>query len=163
MEAVKNVKTKHAEDVKEIVKQVKLLKEGKVNSGDSTPVARAAAGAASDPWHTWHGTAAAAAVTGDGGGGKGGGLHRGHEYYPRKKSEPNKLREKPEEWTNWKDSVLDYFDDANPGMQGLLSWIHEQSEPPELAEVVAKGQELNVAMVAEDQKKVWRALKQLTE
>ena len=86
IDEVKGLKAQQAAEVAvnkvhidQIVTQIKLLKAGKLNSGDTTRVSKAAGGAGGkdDPWHTWHGSAGASA--GDGGGGNGGGRPRGHE------------------------------------------------------------------------------------
>ena len=88
---------------------------------------------------------------------------RGNEFYPLKKSEPKVLGDKAMDWRDWRDSVIEYFDDIKPGFQGIMKFILGCDEPPDLAAIVSEGLKHDVNSVAEDKKKVYRAIKKLTE
>ena len=187
-ELVADVENRHLENEKahkEIVAHVKVM-EVKVAATTATAATAAAAtaAAAADPaaaaaaqagapdplqYTAWAATAPAPAPglppwttdgAGAGAGGKGG--RAGNPYFPQKKSTPETFYDKAATWRSWRDDVSDYFDNVTPGLSEVLAWIHAQEEAPSLAEVAAKGLEHGVQGIAEDRKKIWRSIKQLT-
>ena len=124
-----------------------------------------------DPWHrsiatpqratggVWNSDEAGASTV-HSSAGKG---FRGNEYFPMKRAVPETLKDKAEDWRAWRDDTMDYFDNVTPGMRDLLVSIHALEEAPTLQEVVKMGKEMGLDSIIADQKKIWRALKKLTE
>ena len=70
---------------------------------------------------------------------------------------------KASEWGAWRDDVFDYFDDIKSGMQEVMKWVLTCQEPPSLSDVVTYGAQMGLHDIAEDKKKIYRALKKLTD
>ena len=106
------------------------------------------------------GTAPAWPAPGWGDGNGKGGSRR--EFYPHKKAEPGTLKSTLE-WRDWRENAMEYWDDTTPGLQAVLTWIHSLEETPTLDEIVAQGNLHGVQTIREDSRRLWRALKKLTE
>ena len=90
--------------------------------------------------------------------GKGNG-HRG--YLPHKNTVPKTFGEKVEEWRQWREDVMDFFDEVNPGMKEFLEAVTAQEETVDELWIETQTS-LYGKRVTADMVRVWRALKRMT-
>ena len=83
-------------------------------------------------------------------------------YIPIKNMVPKVYGEKPDEWRQWQDDVMDYLDSINPGMREMLKDIEIASQPVDRDWAKMKTDTYG-DKVTGDSVAVWRALKALTE
>ena len=83
-------------------------------------------------------------------------------YLPAKNTVPKNFESKLEDWRQWKDDVLDFFDENNKGMRNFLVEVQkEESIDNEWLE--GKVRELGDKIAGKDEGvRVWRALKGIT-
>lgn len=90
----------------------------------------------------------------------GGNMNKG--YLPMKSMVPKAFTNQEEEWRQWQEDVMDYFDNVNPGMRKFLMEVEAQVDPISDKWIEDKVQE-HGTKVAGDKVQVWRALKNLTD
>ena len=82
-------------------------------------------------------------------------------YIPTKSLVPGAYSDKVDEWRQWQDDVMDYFDNVNPGMKDFLKEIELETEVVNESWVLDR-QHRPTAKITSDEMQVWRALKNLT-
>ncbi len=73
---------------------------------------------------------------------------------------PHAFSDKPEDWRQWQDDVMDLFDNVNPGMKEFMKIVEVETETVDQAWLLDKQDTYPVKMTS-DELQVWRALKKL--
>ena len=94
-------------------------------------------------------------------GGKHGGGGGMKGYLPVKAMLPNPFSDKPEEWRQWQEDMMDYLDSITPGMKAFLKEVADETEAVDDAWLMNAQQEHSTKITG-DELAVWRALKTLT-
>ena len=82
-------------------------------------------------------------------------------YLPHKNTVPKTLGEKVEDWRQWREDVMDFFDEATPGMKEFLEAVAAREETVDEFWITTQTS-LYGKKVTMDAVKIWRALKQMT-
>ena len=90
-------------------------------------------------------------------GGKQGGMKG---YLPVKAMLPGTFTDKVEDWRQWQEDVMDYFDNINPGMKEFLKEVEAETETVDDEWLRQQAHHSN--RITSDELQVWRALKTLT-
>ena len=90
-----------------------------------------------------------------------GGRRERHDYFPQKRAVPDIINDQVEKWRDWREDVLDYFDNSVPGMKRVLESVTDKIGDPDENWLSIMTQ--TFPKVREDSQKIWRALKKLTE
>jgi hypothetical protein len=82
-------------------------------------------------------------------------------YLPVKAMLPNAFTDKPEDWRQWQEDMMDYLDNITPGMKTFLKEVADETETVD-EEWLLAAQHNHSTKVTSDELQVWRALKTLT-
>ena len=83
-------------------------------------------------------------------------------YLPTKNTIPKTFDHKLEEWRQWKDDVLDFFDENNKGMREFLVEVQKEDVVDE-AWIQNRARQLGNKIAGNDEAiRIWRALKGMT-
>jgi hypothetical protein len=101
-------------------------------------------------------------LEGQGGQGQGQAERSQRGYLPTKNTIPKNFDNKLEDWRQWKDDVLDFFDENNKGMRSFLVEIQKEENIDELW-LQGKAHALGEKIAGRDEGvRVWKALKGMT-
>ena len=96
------------------------------------------------------------------GGGNSGNGWKAKGYIPIKSMVPKTFNNQEDQWRQWQDDVMDYFDSITPGMRKFLKEVELETEPVGEAWLTEKAGSHDEKVLG-DQVQVWRALKSLTD
>lgn len=97
-------------------------------------------------------------------GGYGGGKCKtGRDYIPLKNQLPGEFDAEIKKWRSWKGDVLSYLDTVTPGMKMFLEEVEAMNSAPSKDWLKAFADREQKPWVADDQVRIWRALKNMTK